>query len=301
MNRLCNVLATLLIVFDLSAPAFGQDIKPLIENAETHYFDFWPGTWYRVVNGKMDTTSTYFNVSRGVHPAAYEEEWRMVIDSTTTLRATALRAWDKTNSRWMYTWVSDNGLFQVWEGRKVNDDWYIYRPFDISGDKYLSRQAWIPEGANRLMRISEKSYDDGKTWQLRFKEYFERATPAAANHSFDLVHITLATTNMPAMVKFYDTVFATNLQAMPMFGTTLYQGKIGNVSLLLCPNEIARADARQNRHQLRFVVADVGSTMRLALEAGATLLNDISDQDGEKIGSVRDPDGNSIEFSQSAK
>jgi hypothetical protein len=155
--------------------AFGQDLKPLSENAETRYFDFWPGTWYRVVDGKMDTTSTRFKVSCSVHAAAYEEEWRTVIDSTTTLYATALRAWDKTNVRWMYTWVSDNGLFQVWEGRKVNDDWYIYRPFDINGDKYFSRQAWIPDGPNRLMRISEKSYDNGKTWQLRFKEYFERA------------------------------------------------------------------------------------------------------------------------------
>jgi len=301
MKRFWTVLAMLLIVFDLAVLAFGQDSKPLIENAETHYYDFWPGAWYRVVDGKMDTSSTRFIVTRSVHPAAYKEEWRMVIDSTTTVYATALRAWDKTNSRWMYTWVSDNALYQVWEGRKVNNDWYIYRPFDISGDKYLSRQAWIPEGPNRLMRISEKSYDDGKTWQLRFKEYFERAPSASTNNSFDLVHITLATSNMMAMVKFYDTVFATNLQAMSMFDTMLYQGKIGNVSLLLCPNEIARADAKQNRHQLRFTVADVSETMRLALKTGATLLNDASEQNGEKIGSVRDPDGNSIEFSQMTK
>jgi hypothetical protein len=164
-----------MLCIGLPTSGFGQDTKPLTENSETHYYDFWPGTWYRVVNGKMDTTSTCFKVSRSVHPAAFEEEWRMVIDSTTTMRATALRAWDKTNARWMYTWVSDNGLHQVWEGRKVDGNWYIYRPFDINGDKYLSRQAWIPEGPDRLIRISEKSDDDGKTWQLRFKEYFERA------------------------------------------------------------------------------------------------------------------------------
>jgi predicted enzyme related to lactoylglutathione lyase len=292
-----------ILCIGLPISGFGQDTKPLTENAETHYYDFWPGTWYRIVNGKMDKASTRFKVSRSVHPAAFEEEWRMVIDSTTTMRATALRAWDKTNSRWMYTWVSDNGLHQVWEGRKVDGNWYIYRPFDINGDKYLSRQAWIPEGPNRLMRISEKSYDDGKTWQLRFKEYFERTNhdgeiSIMTNTEFALVHITLAVTNMPAMKKFYDAVFGASLQALPMYGTTLYQGKLGGISLLLCPNEIARAKAEQNRHQLRFTVKDVAETMRLALANGATLLNEISDHDGAKIASVRDPDGNSIEFMQ---
>ena len=66
----------------------------------------------------------------------------------------------------MYVWVSENGLFQVWEGRKIGKDWYIVRPFDISGDKYLSRQAWIPNGPDRLIRVSERSNDEGRTWQF---------------------------------------------------------------------------------------------------------------------------------------
>ncbi len=164
----------LVLILCFSANLFAQDIKPLEENAETKYYDFWTGTWYKTVNGKVDTASTYFQVVRSVHPASYLENWRMVIDSVTTLRAVALRAWDKTNNRWMYTWVSDNGLHQVWEGRKVNNDWYIFKTFDINGDKYLSRQAWIPDGTLRLTRVSEKSYDDGKTWQLRFRESYEK-------------------------------------------------------------------------------------------------------------------------------
>jgi catechol 2,3-dioxygenase-like lactoylglutathione lyase family enzyme len=86
-----------------------------------------------------------------------------------------------------------------------------------------------------------------------------------------------------------------------MFGTTLYQGKLGGISLLLCPNEIARAEAKQNRHQWRFAVNDVAETMRLALANGATLLNEVSVHEGAKIASVRDPDGNSIEFVQTTK
>lgn len=149
-----------------------QDIKPFVPPPDARYYDFWEGTWYKLVNDKVDTSSIRFIVSKGIHSAAWYEQWRMPIDSVTTINATALRAWDKTNNRWMYTWVSDNGLYQVWEGRKIDSNWYIYRNFDINGDKYLSRQAWIPAGKNKLLRTSEKSYDNGATWQLRFREYY---------------------------------------------------------------------------------------------------------------------------------
>lgn len=149
-----------------------QDTRPLELTAETRYYDFWAGTWHEVVNGRVDTSATRFVVTRAVHPAAYLEEWRMVIDSATTLRAVALRAWDKTTSRWMYTWVSDNGLFQQWDGVQVGGDWYIQREFNIEGDRFLSRQAWIPTGPNRLMRVMERSRDGGRTWQPRSRQEF---------------------------------------------------------------------------------------------------------------------------------
>jgi hypothetical protein len=153
---------------------YGQDTKPFIAQGDAKYYDFWEGNWYQVINDKVDTSATWFKVKKSVHPAAWSEEWRMVIDSTTTLHATAIRAWDKTNNKWMYTWVSDNGLYQVWEGKKIGENWYIYKEFEINGDKFLSRQAWIPIEKNKLMRISERSHDNGTTWVFRFKEFYIR-------------------------------------------------------------------------------------------------------------------------------
>jgi hypothetical protein len=181
MTRISRTPFALAVALAVSAsaprPLSAQDVRPLALTEDAKYYDFWVGTWYKEVDGRPDTSSTSFRVVRDVHPAAFHEEWRMVVDPTTRLRASAIRAWDKTAGRWMYVWVSDNGLFQVWEGRKVGDQWYIYRPFDVEGDKYLSRQAWIPEGPDRLMRVSEKSYDDGRSWQLRFREYYRRVSP----------------------------------------------------------------------------------------------------------------------------
>lgn len=141
-----------------------QDTLPLVESRDTRHYDFWIGRWVVVKDGKTDPGGITFTVSRSVHPGALEEVWSGAVS------ARALRAWDKTTSRWMYVWISDNALFQVWEGRKVGSDWYMFREFDIGRDRYLSRQAVLSTGPDSAVRISERSSDGGATWQLRFKE-----------------------------------------------------------------------------------------------------------------------------------
>ncbi|MBD2705491.1 hypothetical protein IC229_33075 [Spirosoma sp. BT702] len=162
------------VLFTLHLTAYSQTTASFAPTEDVHYYDFWAGNWQKLVDGKIDTAADYFQVKRGVHAASFEENWRMVLAANRIVYAQALRAWDQATQKWMYTWISDTGLYQVWEGKKIGSDWYIYRNFNIDGDKYLSRQAWLPDGPERLIRISEKSYDEGKTWQLRFKEYYQR-------------------------------------------------------------------------------------------------------------------------------
>lgn len=161
-----------------AAPLAAQTTAPFEDTPEAHYFDFWPGTWVEVVDGVPDTSATRFEVRRSVHPAAYDERWRLVVDGT-ALHATALRAWDRVAGRWMFTWVSDNGLYQVWEGRRFGDDWYIVREFEIDDERFLSRQAWIPRGDDELVRVMDRSFDDGRTWDPRSRTVFRRVAEHA--------------------------------------------------------------------------------------------------------------------------
>jgi hypothetical protein len=162
------IAITLFISLVFGFDAGSQDALPLVESAETHYYDFWVGRWAVEKGGSVDPSGTTFTVTRGVHPGALEESW------SGDYQARAFRAWDKTAGRWMHVWVSDNGLFQVWEGRKVGADWYMFKEFDIGGDRYLSRQAVLSRGPRRAVRISERSDDGGKTWTLRFREDLRR-------------------------------------------------------------------------------------------------------------------------------
>jgi len=171
MLSLSRLGGALLIALFGAAPALGQDLRGIPDSPAQRDFDYWIGTWYRETDGQVDTAHAFL-VSR-LPSGAILEQWRARPDSVRMI-ASAIRSFDKAWNRWMYVWTSTDGHCQVWEGRRVDGRWYIYREFEIAGDRYLSRQAWLSESADRLVRISEKSYDGGVTWQLRFRESYVR-------------------------------------------------------------------------------------------------------------------------------
>ncbi len=135
---------------------------------DSSYYDFWEGDWYQVVDGVV-RDKPRFIVRRGMYASAFEESWQME-----GYKAKAWRAWDTRTQQWDFAWVAEIGLFQIWEGRKVDGHWYIYRTFVIDGEEVLSRQAFIPMDENTVIRTSEHSRDDGTTWILRFEETYKR-------------------------------------------------------------------------------------------------------------------------------
>lgn len=171
------ILVVMVVLLALSESASAQTDALPSSSPEMHYYDFWPGTWYRIIDGRMDETKLSFRVTRSVHAAAFEEEWIQEDEKGSARLSRGIRAWDQINNRWMFVWISENALFQVWEGRKYGDRWYIVREFEINGRRFLSRQAWWPEGTNRVVRIMERSFDGGTTWELRSRSEYGRAQP----------------------------------------------------------------------------------------------------------------------------
>lgn len=117
-----------------------------------------------------------------------------------------------------------------------------------------------------------------------------------ADSSVQLSQITLATTRTPEMVKFYDTLFSTALQARDVYGTTLYRGSLAGIPLIICPNEIAGVEAEQSRHQLALRVVDLSSLLQNVERAGGVIETPAADSLTSAI--LRDPDGNTIEVIQ---
>jgi hypothetical protein len=134
------------------------------------YYDSWVGEWYKEVDGKLNTKPD-FVVKRGLYHSSFEEYW---VGSGGSDFSMAWRAWDKRTQKWDFAWMSTEGLFQIWEGKKIDGVWYMYNKFIINGAEVLSRQAFMPQDERTIIRTSEHSSDNGNTWKLRFKETYKK-------------------------------------------------------------------------------------------------------------------------------
>lgn len=134
--------------------------------SDSSYYAFWLGEWHQVIDGRV-APDARFVVEAGIYPGALEEHWQME-----GYKAKAWRAWDSSHKTWTFVWISERGHFQVWNERKVDGAWYMFKTFLIDCEEVLSRQAFLPQSDGSVIRTSEHSRDDGRTWTLRFEERY---------------------------------------------------------------------------------------------------------------------------------
>jgi predicted enzyme related to lactoylglutathione lyase len=115
--------------------------------------------------------------------------------------------------------------------------------------------------------------------------------------SITLEGVTIAPNNVPAMVHFYNQVFEAGLEPFAAFGTTLYKGQLAGLRLVFCPNEFLGIQAEKNIQQFGFAVSDIKAIVNRAVAAGGQ--GEIQESEQGRIGSLYDPDGNSIELTES--
>ena len=108
--------------------------------------------------------------------------------------------------------------------------------------------------------------------------------------------ITMAVTNMELVKKFYSKLFHIKFNEKKMFGASLFEGQLNGIQVLLCPAEIARNTATQNRYQFHFAVSNLDRVIETAKENGGQLMGEmIIDANRKSIG-IADPDLNSLVF-----
>lgn len=156
------ILLSLIVLVTFTATAQNM------EAADSTYYDFWVGNWHQAVDGK-GADKPRFRVKKGLYDGHLEEEWQME-----GYKAKAWRGWDSAADRWVFTWVSGLGHYQIWKEKKVGGHWYMFKTFIIDGEEILSRQAFIPQPNGTVIRTSEHSLDGGESWTLRFKEVYTK-------------------------------------------------------------------------------------------------------------------------------
>jgi catechol 2,3-dioxygenase-like lactoylglutathione lyase family enzyme len=119
---------------------------------------------------------------------------------------------------------------------------------------------------------------------------------AQSRDDYQLARVTVATTRMPAMVRFYNEVFHARMKETDIGGVVMHIGYVAGVELLLCPNDISKVKADLNRHMLRVRVGDFDDVLKRVRGNGGTVDAAPVMMSGERIVAIRDPDGNTIEI-----
>ena len=112
------------IIVSLAPGALHAQAAALEDSADVHYYDQWPGEWFRSGPGIADALPTF--VVRKGPGNSFVEDWRLVIDGNPSY-SVAIRAWDPETRQWRLLWASDAGLFQLWDGVKIGGGWYTKR------------------------------------------------------------------------------------------------------------------------------------------------------------------------------
>jgi predicted enzyme related to lactoylglutathione lyase len=119
---------------------------------------------------------------------------------------------------------------------------------------------------------------------------------AQSRDDYQLARITVATTRMNAMVRFYNEVFHARMKEVDIGGVSMQMGYVAGLELLLCPNDVSKVKADLNRHMLRVRVGDFDEVLKRVRGSGGTVDAAPVMMSGERIVAVRDPDGNTIEI-----
>ncbi len=79
---------------------------------------------------------------------------------------------------------------------------------------------------------------------------------------------------------------------------SIYLGCIDDLQITLCPASMADIKAKDNRHQLTFLMDDIKNTIEKTKRYGGSIMQEIEETENVLQAAIRDVDGNSIVLKQ---
>lgn len=119
-----------------------------------------------------------------------------------------------------------------------------------------------------------------------------------SDNLFAIDRIIIATTKTMEMCCFFEKLFSIKLFPVEAHGTTLYSGEIGGLKLLLCPNEIAKTVAENNRFQIEFIVHKLIELLDIVSQNVGQVKDKPIKEENFLVASFYDPDGNTFVFKE---
>jgi hypothetical protein len=168
-----RILGTLVValLLGLAAPAASQDEnapKPC-STPEARQFDFWVGEW----DLSWGETGKGSNTIRPVLDGCVILEQ---FDGTPAikLQGWSVSSYNQAAGKWKQTWVDNQGGYLDFTGSYHDGEMALSRETVIEGEDALQRMVWYNITQDELDWRWERSFDEGKTWEVNWRIHYRR-------------------------------------------------------------------------------------------------------------------------------
>ena len=178
MPRLRPLVAALVAVLAVSPLAAqpGASAPPPCSGAEHRQFDFWLGDWDVEANGRIAGRN---RITRLFGDCGVREEY---VGARGGYVGSSFNLWDASRGVWHQTWVDNQGLLLLIEGRFEGGRMVLSgRLSDGAGGSSLERITWTPSADGTLRQHWESSKDDGASWTTVFDGLYRPHLEAPAS------------------------------------------------------------------------------------------------------------------------
>lgn len=169
-----NIFFCTILIVTISSTSFSQDTEKPCSYPEANQFDFWVGTWKAEWTDKDGIKGEGTNTIKKILDGCVIEE-NFDGNPGTTLIGKSLSVFVPGLKKWKQTWVDNSGGYLDFVGGLTEDKMILKREFmNNEGKKISQRMVFYNIEKERFDWNWERSLDEGKTWDLRWKIHYTR-------------------------------------------------------------------------------------------------------------------------------
>lgn len=135
---------------------------------EHRQFDFWLGEWQVEARGSVAGEN---RITRLYGDCGLREEYRTANGAYV---GTSFNLWDASRRLWHQTWVDNQGLLLLLDGRFEKGSMRLEGRTPIAGGEQIDRITWTPNPDGTVRQLWEQSRDGGATWTTAFDGLYRR-------------------------------------------------------------------------------------------------------------------------------
>ncbi len=168
--------------------AVDKNARPCLYDPRYRELDFWLGTWDvrpNGSNGAPESTPPSTNVvTREFDGCVVHEHWTAA-GTGPGFAGESFNIWDATRDAWFQTWVDNSGGLHEYRGRREGNAMVYFgespAPAGLGLDpkqRVKTRLTFFSENPDRVRQLSERTLDDGQSWQVNYDLIYTRRKAA---------------------------------------------------------------------------------------------------------------------------